>query len=100
MTELEASPVDVTLIATPQTQVAPLSGLYEALTAFPLLAGFEADLPDHPFDVRIAAPRPLASVGANQLHVRTHCVCEDIQRTDVAIVPLMVVEGPSWTAGR
>jgi hypothetical protein len=35
--------------------VAPLSGLYEALKSFPLLGGFEEDLPQHPFDVQIAA---------------------------------------------
>ena len=48
-------PTQVTLVATPDTQVAPLSGLYETLNSFPLLGGFEEDLPQHPFDVQIAA---------------------------------------------
>ena len=33
----------VTLVATPDTQVAPLSGLYETLNSFPLLGGIEED---------------------------------------------------------
>lgn len=99
MDETPGLPVHVTLIATPETQVAPLSGLYEALTAFPLLGSFESDLPRHPFDVQIAAPRPLDTVGANRLRLGAHCACDDIVRTDVAIVPLMAVDGPDWVPG-
>ncbi len=90
----------VTLVATPQTQVAPLSGLYEALTAFPLLGSVESDLPRHPFEVQIAASGPLDAVGANRLRLSAHCACDDIARTDVAIVPLMAVDGFTWVPGR
>ena len=38
-----ATPVSVTMLMTAETQPAPLSGLCEALTAFPLLADFEPD---------------------------------------------------------
>ena len=41
-------PTQVTLVATPDTQVAPLSGLYETLNSFPLLGGIEEDLPQQP----------------------------------------------------
>ena len=60
-------PTQVTLVATPDTQVAPLSGLYETLNSFPLLGGFEEDLPQHPFDVQIAAPSPSDDFGASGL---------------------------------
>ncbi len=92
--------MQVTLVATPETQVAPLSGLYEALTAFPLLAGVVGDLPRRPFEVQIAAARPLESVGADRFRVAAHCACEDIARTDVAVVPLMAVDGFGWVPGR
>ena len=100
MSEAPGLPVHVTLIATPETQVAPLSGLYEALTAFPLLRSFESDLPEHPFEVQVAAPGPLDTVGADQFRFQASCACDDIVRTDVAIVPLMAVDGPDWVPGR
>ena len=65
-------PTQVTLVATPDAQVAPLSGLYEALNSFPLLAGFEEDLPQHPFDVQIAAPSLSDHFGASGLPLGAH----------------------------
>lgn len=93
-------PVHVTLLATPQTQVAPLSGLYEALTAFPLLGRLDPDLPRHPFEVQVAAPRPDQVIGSNPLCLAAHYTCDEIDRTDVAIVPLMTVDGSDWVPGR
>lgn len=34
------APLRVSLVATPDTQIAPMSGLFEALNAFDLLANF------------------------------------------------------------
>lgn len=90
----------VTLIATPDTQVSPLSGLYETFNAFPLLGGFEPGLPQKPFEVEIATPEPGDVRGASGLPLGAHCACEDIERTDIVIVPLMMVEGPDWVTGR
>jgi len=63
-------PTQVTLVATPDTQVAPLSGLYETLNSFPLLGGLEEDLPQHPFDVQIAAPSPSDHFGRQRAAAR------------------------------
>ncbi len=100
MTEPAGPAVHVTLVATPQTQVAPLSGLYEALTAFPLLTRLEPDLPERPFEVQIAAAGPLGAVGTKRLRLGAHCACDAIERTDVAIVPLMAVDDQTWVRGR
>ena len=93
-------PTQVTVVATPDTQVAPLSGLYETLNSFPLLGGFEEDLPQHPFDVQIAAPSPSDHFGASGLPLGARRACDDIEHTDIAIVPLMMVDGPDWVRGR
>src|SRR5262245_30140977 len=45
----------VSLIATPDAQVSPLSGLFETLNAFGLLAKFEPGIPERPFEVEIVA---------------------------------------------
>lgn len=93
-------PIHVTLVATPDAQVSPLSGLYETLTAFRLLRSFEPDAPRSPFAVDIVAPRPNLQRGASGLPLGAHRTCQDVERTDVAIVPLMMVDGPDWVTGR
>lgn len=94
------APLHVTLVATPDAQVSPLSGLYETLNAFPLLARFERDVPPRPFEVEIAAPSAKAVRGASGLPLGAHRTHEEIERTDIVIVPLMMVEGPDWVPGR
>lgn len=93
-------PLHVTLIATPEAQVSPLSGLYETLEAFPLLSTFEPDLPRRPFQVEIVAPHAGALRGASGLTLGPHRSPDEVERTDIAIVPLMAVDGPGWEVGR
>ena len=89
----------VSLIATPDAQVSPLRGLFETLNAFGLLAKFEPGIPERPFEVEIVAE--------SREHVRgraacrgAHRSCAEVSRTDIVIVPLMMVDGPDWVGGR
>ncbi|HKI58711.1 MAG TPA: helix-turn-helix domain-containing protein [Trueperaceae bacterium] len=93
-------PLRVALVATPDTQVGPLSGLFETLNAFPLLASFEAGLPERPFDVEVVAPGPEPVRAASGLSIGMHRAHDEVPRVDIAIVPLMLVEGPDWVPGR
>jgi hypothetical protein len=88
------TPLHVTLVATPDAQVSPLSGLYETFNAFGLLSSFEPDLPRQPFTVEIVAPSSDSARGASGLPLGAHRTYDEIERTDIAIVPLMMVEGP------
>ena len=94
------APIHVTLVATPDTQVSPLSGLYETFNAFELLASFEDDVPARPFDVEIVAPSEETVRGASGLPLGAHRTPDQVDRTDIAIVPLMMVNSPKWTTGR
>ncbi len=94
------TPLHVSLVATPDAQVSPLSGLFEALNAFQLLAQFETGLPTRPFDVEIVAENTDAVTGASGLPLMANRACRDVARTDIVIVPLMMVEGPDWVQGR
>lgn len=94
------APLHVTLVATPDAQVSPLSGLYETLNAFRLLRSFEQDLPPQPFDVEIVAPSTDTVRGASGLPLGAHRTHEEVERTDIAIVPLMMVKTPDWVTGR
>ena len=93
-------PLHVTLVATPDAQVGPLSGLFETLRAFPLLAEVEPDLPQRPFEVDIVAPHDVPVGGATGLTLGAHRTHDEVEHTDIVIVPLMTVEGPDWAPGR
>lgn len=94
------TPLHVTLVATPDAQVSPLSGLYETFNAFPLLASLEPDLPTQPFIVEIVAPSRDSPRGASGLPLGADRTHDEVERTDIAIVPLMMVKGPDWVTGR
>jgi transcriptional regulator GlxA family with amidase domain len=93
-------PLHVSLIATPETQIAPMSGLAEALGAFELLAKFEPSVPRRPFRVEIVTPEKEPVRWSNGLALAGHRTCEEIERTDIAIVPLMMVDDDEWAVGR
>ncbi len=93
-------PLQVTLIATQEAQVSPLYGLFETLNAFELLARFEPDLPVHPFHVEIAVPNRSMPRGGSGLPLGAHRTCGEIERTDIVILPLMMVRDPGWVTGR
>lgn len=93
-------PLRVSLVATPEAQAGPLSGLYETLMGFDLLAGFEPDLPRRPFEVAIVGPGPGQLTSASGLPIGVEFAPEEVAETDIVIVPLMMVEGPDWRDGR
>ncbi len=90
----------VSLVATPDAQVAPLSGLFEALTSFGLLAVFEPGVPEQPFLVDIVGPGTEPMNGASGLPVGANRSYADIDRTDIVIVALMMAHGADWVTGR
>ncbi|MCG6986502.1 MAG: helix-turn-helix domain-containing protein [Thiocapsa sp.] len=93
-------PLHVSLVATADTQLAPLAGLYETLTAFPMLAQLEPDIPAQPFCLDLMGEDAGPLRGASGLPLGPLRACDTVARTDIAIVPLMMVDGPDWTRGR
>jgi hypothetical protein len=52
------TPTHITLVVTPDSQVSPLSGLYETFNAFKLLAKIEPDIPPkNRFRFRLLFPK-------------------------------------------
>lgn len=93
-------PKRVSIVATPDAQVTPLSGLYEVLTAFELLSGLDPELPAKPFEVEIVAADLAPTRGASGLPIAADRTVAEVPRTDIAIVPLMMFAGPDWVTGR
>jgi transcriptional regulator GlxA family with amidase domain len=100
MSARRSDPIHVSLIATPDAQVSPLAGLFETLQAFELLAAFEPDVPRRPFAVEIVAPDGETVMSASGLPLGAHRPVAEVEATDIAIVPLMMVDGAEWRSGR
>ena len=87
--------VRVSILATPDAMVSPVSGLFEALKSV------RDDTGAASFDVEIVGPHGGTIVGASGLQITAHRSVEDVAETDVVIVPSMQMEERGdWTPGR
>jgi transcriptional regulator GlxA family with amidase domain len=96
-------PTRIRIVATPDSTVTPVTGLYETLRGVgPLVVPEErVDGLRHPFDVRIVSESAGPIAGSSGLVITSHVSVEEVRATDVVIVPSMEFgrEG-EWTAGR
>jgi transcriptional regulator GlxA family with amidase domain len=91
----------VSLLALPDVMASSLTGMYEALNAFPLLGSFETSVPNEsPFLTEIVAPTSAALRTASGLPVAAHHTVDEVERTDVVILPSVLVDGGDWKVGR
>ncbi|AHD03675.1 GlxA family transcriptional regulator [Leisingera methylohalidivorans] len=91
----------VSLIALPEVMISPLAGLYEVLTLFETLGSFDDAMPrDPPFDVQIVTPQDMPETGASGLPHGGGITLDKVDRTDIVIVPSMLVEDAEWVPGR
>lgn len=94
-------PLQIAIVAIPDAVISTMTGIFDVLNSFGMLAGTDDVLPDRtPFDVRIvaetAAPVPLAS----GLPVAPHAGIADVPRADIVIVPSVVMGPAGWVKGR
>ena len=91
----------VHLVAIPEVTVSTLSGIYDALNCFELLGTFDDAVPKQsPFRVEIVAPTDAEVGTASGLPITPHRPIGGIRRTDMVIIPSMIVEGGEWEPGR
>jgi transcriptional regulator GlxA family with amidase domain len=96
-------PTRVSIVATADAIVSPVSGLFETLKG----AGSMAARADReravgdPFEVEIVGERAGAVEGPSGLTIVAQRSIGEVERTDVVIVPLMALdEGAAWVPGR
>jgi transcriptional regulator GlxA family with amidase domain len=91
----------VSLVSIPDAMVSSLSGAYDVLNCFSLLGSFDDALPgENPFLPEIVAATRTQAQNASGLPVTPHRSVEELDRTDIIIVPSMLVRGGEWTPGR
>lgn len=94
-------PLHVSLVAIPDAVISTLTGIYDVMNSFKMLAGADGAIPDDPpFKVEIvgAARGPVAL--ASGVPVETHRRAAEVTATDIIIVPSILLEPSGWRTGR
>lgn len=94
-------PLHVAILTLPDAGVGSLTGMLDTLSCFPLLSTVDDAVPSTPpFDAELvgATRGPVATASGISLPV--HRSIADLGRTDIVIVPSLVVADGVWVQGR
>ncbi|MEZ5787679.1 MAG: helix-turn-helix domain-containing protein [Xanthobacteraceae bacterium] len=89
----------VSLVAIPEATASTLSGIYDVLNFAHEVAGF-GDGARPPFVVEIVGEAATSLQLASGLPVPVHRAVSEVDRTDIVIVPSLLVPGGNWKLGR
>jgi transcriptional regulator GlxA family with amidase domain len=94
-------PLHVSIVSLPESMMSPLSGIHEVLNVIHLFASYDDAIPrEARFRPEIVAPaRDLPSM-TSELPLRAQRTIDEIERTDIIIVPSMMIRGNVWVRGR
>ena len=93
--------VHVSLLAIPEVMVSTLMGLYDVLNSLPLLATYDGALPITTLlKVEIVAPKTGSMSTASGIPLEAHTSIEEVEASDIVIIPSVMVEGREWQQGR
>ncbi|MDP2411062.1 MAG: helix-turn-helix domain-containing protein [Pseudolabrys sp.] len=90
----------VSLISLPDAAISTLSGIYDVLNAFKLLGAVESLPSTPPFLVEIVGAKRGPVTLVSGLAVEAHRSIDEIETTDIVIVPSVVLSDGSWAKGR
>lgn len=94
-------PLRVSLLAIPDAMTFTLNGLYDVLNSFGMLSTHDYALPrEPPFLVEIVALSRGLTPTASGLPVEVHASVGEVARTDLVIIPSVMVAGGQWRTGR
>lgn len=94
-------PLHVSLLAVPEGAISTLTGLYDVLNAFAMLAGQDDALPAQPpFEVEIVGLTRGPSMLASGIPIEVGKTINDVGRTDIIIAPALVLPKGVWQKGR
>jgi transcriptional regulator GlxA family with amidase domain len=94
-------PLHVSLVSIPDAMLSPLIGLFDVLNCFELLGSFDKAVPDEkPFHAEIIAQTHEDKRTASGLPITAHRTIEELDHTDIIIIPSMMVEDGVWNKRR
>jgi transcriptional regulator GlxA family with amidase domain len=96
------SRINVCIVATGDSMVSPVTGLFETMQAVGPMVAVDGEVaPDEPpFEVEIVAERAGPIEGWTGLAVNAHRSMDQVEATDVVIVPSMARFDAEWIHGR
>jgi len=101
MTAAGKKTLHVSLVAIPDAMLSTLVSIYDVLNGITLFGSFDETVPDeNPFRVEIVAPTQAPIETASGLPVAGQRTIVEIERTDIVIIPSMMVAGGEWVLGR
>ena len=94
-------PLRVSLLVLPDATIGGVTGMFDTLSSFPLLGTFDDSVPKTaPFTVELVGSSPGSSPTASGLPLSVHRSVADADKTDIAIVPPLLVAEGTWVRGR
>ena len=94
-------PLHVSLVAIPDAVISTLTGIYDVLGSFRMLARAEPSIPaEPPFAIEIVATQRGSVALASGMPVEAHRAASELGRTDIIIVPSILLGAEGWKAGR
>jgi len=97
----KVGPYHVSLLAIPDAVVSTLSGIFDVMNAFGMLAGADPAIPDQPpFAVEIVGAARGALTLASGVPVDVQRAFGEIESTDIIIVPSVLLGPDGWKTGR
>lgn len=94
-------PLHVSLVAFPDAVISTLTGIYDVLNSFGMLAGMDDAIPsDPPFVVDVVGTEVGLVTLASGMPLQVRRTIEEIGATDILIVPSILVRQEGWQRGR
>jgi transcriptional regulator GlxA family with amidase domain len=91
----------VSLVAIPDAVISTLSGIYDVLGCFRMMAGIEPSIPDEPpFVIEIVSTSGGSVLLASGVPVEARRAVAEIDATDIIIVPSVLLGAEGWKTGR
>lgn len=97
----DTRPLHVSLVAFPDAVISTLTGIYDVLSAFRMLAGVEPSIPAAPpFAVEIISTSRGSVQLASGVPVEASRSVTQVDTTDIVIVPSVLLAPDGWKVGR
>jgi transcriptional regulator GlxA family with amidase domain len=96
-----ARPLHVSLVAIPEAAVSTLTGIFDVMNCFGMLAGRDASIPDlPPFRVEIVGTVAGRVALVSGIPIEAGRGIDEITATDIVIVPSVLLAEAGWQTGR
>jgi transcriptional regulator GlxA family with amidase domain len=96
-----SAPVRIGLVAIPDAVVSTLSGIYDVMNSFDMMADGDGRAPGPaPFLIEIVGEARGPLNLASGVPIEVQCSVDEIEATDIVIVPSILLRRDGWTKGR